>query len=116
MSGLPFKKPRPQNKEGNLYVDESCIDCDVCRWMCPSVYARKGLKSYVFKQPVDDDEKLQAFAAMIACPVGSIRTYAPDPMAKFAIDVFPAEVRFFAKYLQYIILSLIVNSTIYYVL
>ena len=40
MNIAPFKRPRPQNVPGNLYVDESCIDCDACRWICPSVFNR----------------------------------------------------------------------------
>lgn len=92
MEVAPYKKARRQNIDGNLYVDESCIDCDVCRWMCPNVYARKGIKSAVIKQPINDDEKLQAYAAMVACPVGSIRVSIPDPLTKQAIDVFPSEV------------------------
>lgn len=92
MDAAPYKKPRKQNVDGNFYVDESCIDCDVCRWMCPSVYDRKGLKSIVAKQPESDDERLQALAAMVSCPVGSIRTYAPEPLAKYAVDAFPAEI------------------------
>lgn len=92
MEIAPFKKPRRQNAPGNLYIDESCIDCDVCRWMCPSVYARKGIKSAVIKQPIDEDEKLQAYAAMIACPVGSIRTTLSDSLVKQALDIFPSEI------------------------
>lgn len=92
MAQAPFKKPSRHNVEGNFYVDQSCIDCDVCRWMCPSVYTRKGLKSAVTKQPASDDEKLSALAAMIACPVGAIRTYQPEPMTKKALEIFPAEI------------------------
>lgn len=91
----PFKKPRSQNIPGNLYVDESCIDCDVCRWMCPTVFERKGIKSAVTKQPTSEAEKLSAYASMIACPVGSIRTRSTDSLVKQALDVFPAEVRFY---------------------
>ena len=50
----PFKKPRSQNVQGNIFVDESCIDCDVCRWICPSVFNRKGIKAAVFYQPIND--------------------------------------------------------------
>jgi 4Fe-4S single cluster domain of Ferredoxin I len=31
-----------------------CIDCDVCRWMCPTIYARKGIKAAVISQPVKE--------------------------------------------------------------
>lgn len=92
MAIAPFKKPRKQNVPGNLFVDESCIDCDTCRWLCPSVYGRKGVKSAVIHQPEDEDELLQAYAAMIACPTGSIRLYKPDQLVKTAMDIFPAEI------------------------
>lgn len=87
------KAPSRHNAPGNLFVDGTCINCDVCRWMCPSVYGSKGLQAVVIKQPEENHpEKLQAFAAMVACPVGAIRTHTPDPIAKDAVDVFPAEI------------------------
>lgn len=88
----PFKKPRPANAPGNLFVDESCIDCDVCRWMCPSTFGRKGIKSIVTDQPEDDESKLRAYAAMISCPVGSIRLHQPDPLVKDAATLLPAPI------------------------
>jgi hypothetical protein len=33
---------RPQNVNGDFYVDSSCIDCDTCRWMTPEVFNRLG--------------------------------------------------------------------------
>jgi len=92
MAIAPFKKARRQNVPGNLYVDESCIDCDVCRWMSPSTFSRIGIKSAVYAQPEGESQKLQAYAAMVACPVGSIRTHAPDPLIKAAFEAFPAEI------------------------
>ena len=58
--------------------------------MCPSTYSRKGVKSIVHKQPEGDDEKMRAYAAMISCPVGSIRLNSPDPLVKKALNLFPA--------------------------
>jgi len=92
MELAPFKKPRVHNAPGNLFVDESCIDCDVCRWMCPSVYSRKGVKSIVHTQPMEESERLSAYAAMVACPVGAIRMRSPDSLAKVATELFPAEI------------------------
>lgn len=88
----PHKRARVSNVDGNLFVDESCIDCDVCRWMCSSVYDRKGIKSRVFKQPESDIEKIKAYAAMISCPVGSIRLKTPDPLVKEAFTALPNEI------------------------
>lgn len=92
MDNDPIKQPRKQNVAGNLYVDESCIDCDVCRWMCPSVFSRTALKAAVHNQPNGDQEKMQAYAAMVSCPVGAIRTRKADPLIDYAFDVFPAEI------------------------
>lgn len=92
MAVAPHKRPRVSNIAGNLFVDESCIDCDVCRWMCPSIYDRKGIKSRVFKQPESDIEKIKAYAAMISCPVGSIRLKSPDPLVKEAFAALPNEI------------------------
>ena len=92
MAAPAHKRPRPQNAPGNLFVDEGCIDCDVCRWMCPDTFARKGVKAAVHTQPTMDTDRLLAHAAAVACPVGSIRTRLPDPLAKRALTVFPAEI------------------------
>ena len=92
MAAAAHKRPRTQNAPGNLFVDEGCIDCDVCRWMCPGTFARKGVKAAVHTQPETDTERLLAHAAAVACPVGSIRTRLPDPLAKRALTVFPAEI------------------------
>jgi hypothetical protein len=35
-------------------INIGCIDCDVCRWMCPSIYGRKGIKAAVVAQPVKE--------------------------------------------------------------
>ena len=93
MMAMPaHMKPRTQNVPGNLFVDEGCIDCDVCRWMCPATFARKGIKSAVIAQPATESDKLLAYAASVACPTGSSRTRLPDPLMKKALTVFPAEI------------------------
>lgn len=88
----PFKERRRQNAPGNLFVDASCIDCDVCRWMCPKTFSRKGIGAVVSSQPVTEQEKIQAYAAMITCPVGAIRLEAGDELVKVALDAFPAAI------------------------
>ena len=85
---LAAKQRRPANAEGNLFVDESCIDCDTCRWMAPETYGRAGTKSYVYRQP-EGDEKAMALAAVAACPTGSIRTQAPEPAMRRVVQSFP---------------------------
>ena len=88
-TSLASKQRRPANARGNLFVDESCIDCDTCRWMAPSTYGRAGTKSYVHTQPEGGDDTAIALAAAVACPTGSIRTQAPEPSMRGVVESFP---------------------------
>ena len=74
-----------------LQVNNRCIDCDVCRWMCSSTYLRDAAlgKSFVHAQPNDNVEKLKAYAAMVACPVGAITLDNPDALVKQVDTVIP---------------------------
>jgi glyoxylase-like metal-dependent hydrolase (beta-lactamase superfamily II)/ferredoxin len=67
---------RAANIDGDFYVDSSCIDCDTCRWMAPSVFDRIGDMSAVYHQPDDDRERLVAMQALLSCPTASIGTVA----------------------------------------
>lgn len=67
---------RPENIEGDLFVDTSCIDCDTCRWMAPSVFHDINDQSAVYHQPETALERLQAMQALLACPTASIGTVA----------------------------------------
>jgi len=69
-----IKDRRAQNAAGNFYVDSSCIDCDTCRWLAPSIYTRTGAQSVVHHQPQTADERVAALEALLACPTGSIGT------------------------------------------
>ena len=42
----------PENAQGDLFVDASCIDCDTCREIAPEIFSRasRGV-SYVANQP-----------------------------------------------------------------
>ena len=64
----------PQNIEGELYVDSSCIDCDACRATAPDNFNRNEADgySYVSKQPVNDEELLLCKDAAEGCPVEAI--------------------------------------------
>jgi ferredoxin len=64
----------PENVPGRYYVDASCIACDQCCVMAPSLFARdpeSGL-SYVCRQPVTEDEIALAEEVMDACAVSAI--------------------------------------------
>ena len=82
---------RSENAPGEFYVDESCIDCDTCRWMTPEVFTRTNYKSAVYQQPKSGDRDLQlsALQAAIACPTGSIHTQGAHELLKTAAESFP---------------------------
>ncbi len=63
-----------ENLAGKYYVDNQCIDCDLCRETAPSNFGRNddGGYSYVFKQPSSEDEEKLCKEAMEGCPVEAI--------------------------------------------
>ncbi|MGK7940571.1 MAG: MBL fold metallo-hydrolase [Crocosphaera sp.] len=69
-----LQKRRPENIAGNFYVDSTCIDCDTCRWMAPTVFNREGNQSAVYHQPTERKEIEEAFEALLSCPTASIGT------------------------------------------
>jgi ferredoxin len=64
----------PQNICGPYYVDDTCIDCDLCRSTVPQLFARYDQSgfSYVYRQPVTPEEFAQAEEGRLACPTESI--------------------------------------------
>jgi len=53
-----------ENVPGKFYVDDQCIDCDLCR--------DDGGHSYVYKQPETPEEEGLCKEAMEGCPVEAI--------------------------------------------
>lgn len=80
---------RRENVEGTFFVDSTCIDCDTCRWMLPSIYDRVNGKSAVVRQPETQAEELEALKAVVACPTASIGTTKRHPRMKEATTSFP---------------------------
>jgi len=72
------KKRLESNAEGNFYVDATCIDCDTCRQLAPKTFEEVGEYSAVTRQPREAREELEAYQALLACPVGSIGTEHSD--------------------------------------
>lgn len=64
----------PENVPGKFYVDEQCIDCDLCRETAPDYFARSddGGYSYVVKQPTEQDGIDECMEALEGCPVEAI--------------------------------------------
>jgi glyoxylase-like metal-dependent hydrolase (beta-lactamase superfamily II)/ferredoxin len=65
-----------ENAEGPYFVDDSCIDCDLCRQIAPATFVRadRTRQSAVARQPNDDSERTRAAMALVACPTSSIGT------------------------------------------
>ena len=78
----------PANVEGDFFVDSSCIDCDACRVIAPSVFHDAGDQSAVWHQPETDEELLAAQKALISCPTASIGDLAKRDM-KRAVAALP---------------------------
>jgi glyoxylase-like metal-dependent hydrolase (beta-lactamase superfamily II)/ferredoxin len=65
----------PENQAGEFYVDDTCIDCETCWNVAPTIYRRspRGL-SYVHRQPSTAEDTHRALMALVACPTASIGT------------------------------------------
>ena len=61
------------NVPGKYYVDNQCIDCDLCRETAPNNFSRSddGGYSFVYKQPTTEEEG-QCKEAKEGCPVEAI--------------------------------------------
>ena len=55
------------NVKGRFYVDEECIDCDLCRETAPDNFTRNddGGYSYVYKQPENEEELESNFLGFV---------------------------------------------------
>src|SRR6185436_14898496 len=78
----------PENVPGDFYVDASCIDCDTCSQLAPSVFRDHGEQCSVFHQPETEADTRLALMSLVACPTGSIGTTEKHD-AHIGIDAFP---------------------------
>ena len=64
----------PENAPGKYYVDNQCIDCDLCRETAPVSFTRsdEGGFSFVHKQPTTEEEIALCMEALEGCPVEAI--------------------------------------------
>ena len=62
------------NVAGRFFVDEECIDCDLCRTTAPGNFARNEVEGYSFVavQPRTPQEEADCAAALADCPVDAI--------------------------------------------
>ena len=85
------KKRVPENVPGDFFVDSTCIDCDACRQIAPSVFGEAAETSFVKAQPVSSADRRQALQALLACPTGSIGCLGDDAVKAVMRD-FPLAV------------------------
>ncbi len=78
----------PENIPGDFFVDSTCIDCDACRQIAPSVFGEASDTSFVKAQPKSGAERRQALQALLSCPTGSIGCQGDDDV-KTAMKDFP---------------------------
>lgn len=62
------------NVAGKFFVDQQCIDCDLCRETAPAFFKRQeeGGFSFVFAQPTTEEEVQLCMEALEGCPVEAI--------------------------------------------
>jgi glyoxylase-like metal-dependent hydrolase (beta-lactamase superfamily II)/ferredoxin len=82
------KKRVPENVPSEFFVDSTCIDCDACRQIAPSVFGEAVETSFVKAQPKSSAERRQVLQALLACPTGSIGCLGDDDV-KAVMHDFP---------------------------
>ncbi len=62
------------NIGGKFYVDQQCIDCDLCRETAPAFFKRQeeGGYSFVPTQPTTEEDAALCMEALEGCPVEAI--------------------------------------------
>jgi glyoxylase-like metal-dependent hydrolase (beta-lactamase superfamily II)/ferredoxin len=78
----------PENVAGAFFVDDTCIDCDACRQIAPSVFRDHGDQSSVYHQPATPEETRLALMSLVACPTASIGSVQKHD-ARIGIEAFP---------------------------
>lgn len=63
-----------ENKEGKMFVDQSCIACDACVLTAPKNFGmhEEDGHAFVTKQPDTPEEEAACKEAMEGCPVEAI--------------------------------------------
>jgi glyoxylase-like metal-dependent hydrolase (beta-lactamase superfamily II)/ferredoxin len=81
---------RAENVAGDFFVDNTCIDCDLCRQIAPETFSDIGDQSIVHRQPRTDKEQFAALKALVTCPtasIGAVGKYAAR--TKEAVAAYP---------------------------
>lgn len=69
-----FSNRISQNVPGKFYVDDRCLDCDLCRETAPTVFRRDDEMgaAYVYHQPETEEELSRTAEALQGCPCEAI--------------------------------------------
>jgi ferredoxin len=88
-----FANRYSDNVPGKFYVDDQCIDCDLCRETAPDNFTRNedGGYSYVFKQPATPDEEALCKEAMEGCPVEAIGSDGAQASVETPVEQSPRQ-------------------------
>src|ERR1700687_604477 len=78
----------PDNADGDFFVDNTCIDCDLCRQIAPETFSSLGDQSIVHRQPETPEQEFAALKALVTCPTASIGTFS-HRSAKEAVAAYP---------------------------
>src|SRR5207247_9795055 len=62
------KRAYSENVSGTFFVDDTCIDCDLCRQIAPAVFTEDDDYSCVFSRPVTPIEEISAAMALVESP------------------------------------------------
>ncbi len=79
-----IEKVYPDNTIGKYYVDEECIDCDLCRETAAANFSRNdaGGYSYLSRQPESEKEEQLCAEALEGCPTESIHEDGQDEVSE----------------------------------
>jgi glyoxylase-like metal-dependent hydrolase (beta-lactamase superfamily II)/ferredoxin len=87
---LPSRR-RAENAPGDLFVDQGCIACDVCRQLAPETFGGgEDDLAFVARQPLDASARHRALLALVSCPVAAIGAGAKTGIRE-AARTFPLE-------------------------
>jgi glyoxylase-like metal-dependent hydrolase (beta-lactamase superfamily II)/ferredoxin len=82
------KKSVAENVPGDFFVDSTCIDCDTCRQLAPTVFGEAADHAFVQWQPETAEERRRSLHALVSCPTGSIGSRGRD-RPQSVLDDFP---------------------------
>jgi ferredoxin len=64
------RKRVPGNVAGDFFVDSTCINCDACRQVAPTVFGEAAESSFVKEQPASSTDRRKALQALLTFPLG----------------------------------------------